>query len=124
MQDAIRCLSLDDGREIWRYNYPVEIKRNHGMSRTVPAVSGGYVVTLGPKCQVYCLNAATGALAWKKDLVRECGTTVPPWYAGQCPLIDGDRVILAPGARAADDVTRPGQWPPPLAPPATTKGWA
>ena len=22
---------------------------------------------------------------------------MPPWYAGQCPLIDGDAVILAPG---------------------------
>ena len=38
-QDALRCLSLADGREIWRYAYPVPVKRNHGMSRTVPAVT-------------------------------------------------------------------------------------
>ncbi len=35
--DALRCLSLDDGRELWRHTYPAKIKRNHGMSRTVPA---------------------------------------------------------------------------------------
>jgi outer membrane protein assembly factor BamB len=96
-EDAVRCLSLDDGREVWRYTYSVKVKRNHGMSRTVPAVTERYVVTLGPMCQVTCLDAATGGLVWKYDLVKEFGATVPPWYAGQCPLIDGDAVILAPG---------------------------
>ena len=96
-EDAVRCLSLDDGKEIWRYTYHVRIKMNHGITRTMPAVTDGYVVSLGPKCHVLCLNAVTGELVWKKDLVGEHGTTVPPWYAGQCPLIDGEEVILAPG---------------------------
>ncbi len=99
--DVVRCLSLDDGRDIWRYSYPVKVKRNHGMSRTVPAVTDAHVVTLGPKCQVFCLDAMAGEKRWAIDLVGKYGTTVPPWYAGQCPLIDGDRVILAP---AGDDV--------------------
>ena len=96
-EDVVRCLSLQDGREVWRFGYSVKVKRNHGMSRTVPAVNDRWVVTLGPKCHVFCLKAGTGELLWKKDLVRDFGATVPPWYAGQCPLIDGDRVILAPG---------------------------
>jgi outer membrane protein assembly factor BamB len=100
-EDAVRCLSLADGREIWRFAYPVVVKRNHGMSRTVPAVSGNYVVTIGPKCHVACLDATTGELRWGLDMVRVFGTTVPPWYAGQCPLIEGDRLILAPGGPEA-----------------------
>ena len=96
-EDAIRCLSLDDAREIWRYTYSVKVLRNHGMSRTVPAVNDRFVVSLGPMCQVTCLDARTGKLVWKFDLVKEFGATVPPWYAGQCPLIDGEAVILAPG---------------------------
>lgn len=94
--DALRCLSLADGREIWRFSYPLPVKRNHGMSRTVPAVTPTHVVALGPKCQVCCLDAVTGKTKWGIDLVREYGSAVPAWYAGQCPLIDGDRVILAP----------------------------
>ncbi len=95
-RDAIRCLSLDDGREIWRYSYPVVVRRNHGMSRTVPAVNDDYVVTIGPKCHVVCLDAETGEFLWMIDLVREFGTNEPLWYAGQCPLIVDDTVILAP----------------------------
>ncbi len=95
--DALRCLSLATGREIWRFAYHLKIKRNHGYSRTVPAVTDRYVVALGPKCQVICVDRHTGQLIWTRDLVGEFGATVPDWYAGQCPLIDGNRVILATG---------------------------
>jgi outer membrane protein assembly factor BamB len=98
-EDALRCLALADGKELWRYSYPVSLKRNHGMSRTVPAVTDKYVVTIGPKCQVVCANPKTGQMLWTKDLVQEYGTEVPAWYAGQCPLIDGDRAIIAPAGK-------------------------
>jgi len=98
-QDALRCLSLADGKEIWRYAYPVSVKRNHGMSRTTPAVSEKYLVAMGPKCHVVCLEPVTGELRWGLDLVREYGATVPPWYAGQCPLVDQGLTILAPGGK-------------------------
>ncbi len=100
-QNALRCLSLADGGEIWRYAYPLPIKRNHGMTRTVPAISGPFVVAMDPKCHVLCLDAATGELRWGMNLVSEYGATVPPWYAGQCLFIDGDAVILAPGGHDA-----------------------
>jgi outer membrane protein assembly factor BamB len=100
-QDALRCLSLDDGREIWRFAYTVPVKRNHGMSRTVPAVTDRGVVAIGPKCHVVCLDPLSGQLKWGADLVRQYGATVPPWYAGQCPLLENDTVILAPGGKSA-----------------------
>ena len=99
-RDVLRCLSLADGQEIWNRSYPIEVKRNHGMSRTVPTVTDKYVVTLGPKCQVLCVDAQSGDYRWGIDLVREYHAKVPAWYAGQCPLIDGDKVILAPGGDA------------------------
>jgi outer membrane protein assembly factor BamB len=98
--DALRCLSLADGKEIWRYFYPIKIKRNHGMSRTIPAVTDKYVVSIGPKCHVICVDKDTGKLVWGMDLVKDHGTAVPEWYAGQCPLIEGDNVILAPSGES------------------------
>ena len=94
--DVVRCLSLNDGKEIWRYSYPVKIKRFHGMSRTVPAVTDKYVVTLGPKGHVTCLDSKTGEFRWMLNLVKEYGTTFPQWYTAQCPLIDDGKAIIAP----------------------------
>lgn len=95
-QDAIRALSLADGREIWRHAYSVAIRRNHGISRTVPAVDAKHVVTLGPLCHLTCLDRATGARLWAIDLVKAYGSKVPPWYAGQCPLLEKGVVYVAP----------------------------
>lgn len=99
--DAIRAFSLADGKEIWRYTYPVRIKRNHGMSRTIPTLTDKYSISLGPKCNVVCIDVATGELKWQLDMVREFGTEVPQWYAGQCPFVDGDKLILGAGGPEA-----------------------
>ncbi len=100
-RDVMRCLSLDDGREIWSNGYPVIVPFYHGHSRTVPALIDKYVISLGPQCHVACWDAETGESLWMIDLVLDHGATVPEWYAGQCPLIDPvtDRLILAPGGK-------------------------
>jgi outer membrane protein assembly factor BamB len=100
LADVLRCLSILDGKEIWKRSYSIEIGRFHGISRTVPAVTDRYVVTLGPKCHVLCVDAQSGDYKWGIDLVAEHKTKVPQWYAGQCPLIDGGRVILAPAGES------------------------
>ena len=98
-EDTLRCLSLEDGREIWRNGYPIELKKNHGVTRTIPVVVGDFVVTIGPRCQLACWDFETGKNHWLIDLVIDYGTSVPEWYTGQCPLIDGDRLIVAPAGK-------------------------
>jgi len=98
--DVIRCLSLEDGKDIWRYSYYIKIRRSHGMSRTVPTVTEKYVVTLGPKCHLTCLDSETGQFRWMLNLVSDFNCTVPDWYAGQCPLIDDGKAIIAVGGDA------------------------
>ena len=94
--DTMRCLSLADGREIWRNSYPVLITPNHGITRTVPAVVGDCVLSIGPRCHVACWDAESGECRWLVDMVRDFGTEERQWYTGQCPLVDGDHLILAP----------------------------
>jgi outer membrane protein assembly factor BamB len=98
--DLLRCFSLEDGQEIWRRGYNVQIKRNHGMSRTVPAVSDNRVLTMGPRCHVMCVSADSGDLLWGLDLVSQYGAEMPLWYTGQCPLIDGSVAVIAVGGSA------------------------
>ncbi len=96
-EHAVRCLSLADGKELWRWSYAVLIRPNHGITRTVPAVGEKLVFSLDPKCRFHAIDAQTGKVVWAKNLVQEYKTTIPQWYAGQNPLLDGDRVVLATG---------------------------
>jgi outer membrane protein assembly factor BamB len=94
--DTLRCLSLADGREIWRNSYPVSISPNHGITRTVPALCHDTVITIGPRCHVAGWDIETGQCRWLFSMVHRYGSEERQWYTGQCPLVDGDRVILAP----------------------------
>jgi outer membrane protein assembly factor BamB len=94
--DTLRCFSLADGSEIWRRSYALPAKRNHGLSRTIPAVSEAGIVTMGPRCHVVCLDPETGDFKWGIDLQRDFGTREPLWFTGQCPLVDEGLVLLAP----------------------------
>jgi len=98
--DMLRCFSLADGAELWRRWYPVNIKRNHGMSRTIPAVTEDYILTIGPRSHVMCMDRLTGDLLWGKDIEKEYETQIPFWYTGQCPFIDGGKAIIATGGKA------------------------
>lgn len=105
--DVLRCFSLKSGTELWRRWYYVDLKRNHGYSRTVPAVTDKYIVTIGPRSQVMCLDPLTGRLIWTLDMEKEFGIRgkekgriTPDFYTGQCPLIDNNIAVLAPGGKA------------------------
>jgi outer membrane protein assembly factor BamB len=98
--DILRCFSLDNGAEIWRRGYKLYVKRNHGMSRTVPAVTEKNVVTIGPKCHVMCVDADSGDFYWGIDLQKEYETEVPLWYTGQCPIIDDSLAVIAVGGKS------------------------
>lgn len=98
--DVLRCISLLDGKEQWTRGYDVAVKRNHGMSRTIPAVTEDYIVTIGPKCHVMCLDRKTGNFRWGLDIVKEYNNEIPFWYTGQCPLVDNNVAILATGGSA------------------------
>jgi len=105
--DQLRCFSLKSGTELWRRWYYVDIKRNHGYSRTIPAVTEKYLVTVGPRSHVMCLDPITGDLKWTIDMEKEYeipgklkGRITPDFYSGQCPLIDNNVAVLAPGGKA------------------------
>ena len=94
------CRSLADGKQIWQFREAREIRPNHAITRTVPAVDGRFVISLDPKAVLHCLDANTGKQIWRKSLVEEYKSTIPSWYNGQNPLQEPDRVIIATGGAA------------------------
>jgi outer membrane protein assembly factor BamB len=70
------------------------------MSRTVPAVTEDYILTIGPRSHVMCLERESGDLLWSLDVEKEYGTEIPFWYTGQCPMIDDGVAVIATGGPA------------------------
>jgi outer membrane protein assembly factor BamB len=75
------------------------LKRNHGFSRTVPVVTDKQVITIGPQAHVMCCDRITGDLKWTLDMRVSFETEEPKWYAGQCPRVIDDQLILAPAGK-------------------------
>jgi outer membrane protein assembly factor BamB len=98
--DILRCFSLTDGKEQWARGYKLNIKRNHGMSRTIPAITEDYILTMGPMCHVMCLDRKDGNLRWGLDVAKDYESEIPLWYTGQCPVIDNNLAIIATGGKA------------------------
>ena len=97
---CINCRSLADGKLVWQFREARDIRPNHAITRTIPAVDSRFVCSLDPKAVLHCLDVKTGKVVWRKSLVTEYKTTIPSWYNGQCPLQEADRLIIATGGTA------------------------
>jgi outer membrane protein assembly factor BamB len=96
----VNCRSLTDGKQIWQFREAREVRPNHAITRTVPAVDGRFVYSIDPKAVMHCLDVKTGKQVWRRSLVTDFKAAIPSWYNGQCPLMEPDRLIIATGGDA------------------------
>lgn len=97
---CVNCRTFADGKLLWQFREQREIRPNHAITRTVPAVDARFVFSLDPKAVLHCLDVKTGKQVWRKNLVADYKATIPSWYNGQCPLMEADRLIVATGGAA------------------------
>ncbi|MEN8155467.1 MAG: PQQ-binding-like beta-propeller repeat protein [Bacteroidota bacterium] len=98
--DLLRAFSLETGEALWNRGYYINLKRNHGMSRTVPAVTEEHIVTIGPRGHVMCVRRQDGELLWGLNVELDYQAEIPLWNTGQCPLVDNGKAIIATGGKA------------------------
>ncbi len=70
-------------------------------SRSTPTIDGDRLYILSGEGTLYCLSTENGEQRWSVNLVQEYGPGVPMWSIAESVLIDGGKVIRAPGGRAA-----------------------
>lgn len=97
---GVYARSMATGAAIWHYAEARVIRPNHAITRTVPAVDGRYVFSLDPKLGLHCLDVKTGKQVWTRNLVADYKAVIPPWYNGQNPLLESDRIVIATGGDA------------------------
>jgi outer membrane protein assembly factor BamB len=100
-----RALALDEktGQILWTHEWPAS---HAGMTyangpNATPTVDGDRVYVLGAEGKLWTLNAATGAVLWKKDFIADFGAkpSTWTWYFGfsSAPLVYEHLVICVAG---------------------------
>lgn len=96
------CLNRADGKTVWSTALGPKLNEGRGNGpRSTPTVDGDRVYALTENGDLACLNARDGSPLWRKNILKEFGGSNPGWLISESPLIDGDRVIVAPGGRGA-----------------------
>ncbi len=96
------ALDTTNGKVLWSARVGPAWADEYGGSRSTPSVDGERVYALGTEGDLVCLDAATGQERWRKSLPRDFGgSMMSGWKFSESPLLDGDRLVVTPGARDA-----------------------
>jgi len=99
-QDSIFCFDASTGRQLWKHTYaePLAPRSYQGGTSATPVVDAGKVYTLAKSGLVHCLDAATGTVAWKLNVLTATNAKKPTWGVGSSPLILGNYLFLNAGS--------------------------
>lgn len=96
------ALNQSDGRQLWKARVGQTWEDQYLGSRSTPTVDGDRVYAIGTEGDLVCLQAETGREVWRKSLPNDFGGQMMSiWKFAESPLIDGDKLIVTPGARNA-----------------------
>ncbi len=108
VQDAdeyVVCFSKIDGAVIWKTRLGpawTSGRDDWQSSRSTPTVDGDLLYILTPHGDLVCLETATGAERWRKNMAKDFGGQKGDiWGYSESVLIDGQRLICTPGGRTA-----------------------
>jgi outer membrane protein assembly factor BamB len=95
------------GRELWAHAWSERFSQWMGGGegpRATPSWAGGLVYALGGRGELRCLDAATGRLVWRVNILQDNQADNLRWGMAGSPLISGDAVIVLPGGPAGRSV--------------------
>ncbi|HYN09078.1 MAG TPA: PQQ-binding-like beta-propeller repeat protein [Vicinamibacterales bacterium] len=105
--EVVAAYDVMTGRELWTNEWPERFSQWMGGGegpRATPAWADGFVFALGARGELRCLDAATGRLVWRTNILQDTGAKNLKWGMAGSPLIAGDAVIVLPGGPAGRSV--------------------
>ena len=97
--EAVVCYDADSGEPVWVHTDAARFEEQVSGAgpRATPTFAHGRLYTVGATGLLNCLDAATGALLWQRDIKEASGARVPMWAFSSSPLVAGDLVIAYAG---------------------------
>ncbi len=93
IEELVYCLSTATGREIWRYAYRSAGRSWPGPAST-PVLDGDRLYAVGREGELFCLDAASGAVIWKRHLAEEKLLRTPDSGFCSSPVVEGALLLL------------------------------
>lgn len=98
-REAVTAYDVTTGRELWAHTYPAAFSESMGGDgpRATPTWHDGRVYSLGGEGEFCCLDAATGKLLWRKNVLGEARAKNLYFALSTSPLIVDDKVVVLSG---------------------------
>jgi outer membrane protein assembly factor BamB len=98
-QEVVAAYDVATGRELWTSAWTATFHESMGGTgpRATPAWAEGRVYSLGGLGELRCLDAATGTLVWRTNILEDSGATNLTWGMAATPLVVDDTVVVLPG---------------------------
>ncbi len=104
--EEVVCLKAEDGSEIWKHSYAVEVGQNFGIvdaPRSSPVIdpASKTVYTLGNDGDLIAFKLEDGKILWQIDLNEKYGDAPTFFGRGSSPLVFGQKLIVHVGSPGA-----------------------
>ena len=94
--ERVLCFDEETGEEIWTFQYG-SVYENVGYPagpRASVVLHAGKAYSLGTMGHLFCFDAATGRVLWKRDLYAEYEMNMPIWGIAATPLVVDEKIIV------------------------------
>jgi outer membrane protein assembly factor BamB len=105
-QEVAAAYDVRTGRELWVNSWDGEFAETMGGNgpRATPTYHDGRVYALGALGELRCLDASTGAVIWRKNILEDNRAYNLDWGMAASPLIVGETVVVLPGGGGGKSV--------------------
>ncbi len=97
--EVVAAYDEETGLELWTHGWEAQFEEGIGGNgpRATPTYDSGRIYAQGATGEFRCLDAATGKVHWRRDIIAENGGSVLTYGIAASPLIVDDKVIVLTG---------------------------
>lgn len=105
-EEVVAAYDVATGRERWTHAWQEAFRESMGGDgpRATPTWHDGKLYALGGTGELRCLDARTGALVWRTNILDDAGASNLQWGMAAAPLIVDDTVVVLPGGSKGHSV--------------------
>jgi outer membrane protein assembly factor BamB len=105
-EEVAAAYDFNTGKELWTNSWSARFEESMGGPgpRATPTWHEGKVYALGGAGELRVLEAATGKLVWRKNILSENGAENRMWAMSGAPLVVDNKVIVLPGGTSGKSV--------------------